>query len=132
MKTENVWALNHCTPATWTVELTPPASWDYERDAGERLNDELNGFFALVGRSFSAYGEALSVAFKPFVQLVEGVSYHIAPILDEMHSHVSVMKELEEGELVKNGRHIVKSQNPRIELPIRYTNSGPPERRKRK
>lgn len=129
MKTENIWILNHCHPTTWTNDLTPPGDRDYALEPWEQTRQSLGSLFAIIGSAFSDMA-------KPIGKAVEHIGYHVAPVFDEIIPFFEdcerIQNLLTEDELVKNGRHIVKSQNPRIKLPTRYTNSGPPERRRRR
>lgn len=138
MKKENVWMLNYCVPVTWTNDLTPPGGeWDYETNPNAKFDwsdftSSLSEFVSVIGKGFTAYLSEVEKQFGAVAELVNQEGYYIYPIIDEMADVSIKLDKLDEEELVKNGRHIVKSQKPGITLPARMTNSGPPERRKRK
>ncbi len=123
--------LNHCTPTSWTNDLTPPqGDWDYETNPNAKF--EWSDLGSSLADLFSVIGKGFVQAHKPIADLINQAGYHISPIIDEIADYSMRLEKLDEDELVKNGRHIVKSQKPGVELPARMTNSGPPERRKRK
>jgi hypothetical protein len=113
--------------------MTPPqGDWDREVEPGSpeeialrfQNSEGLTQFFKQIGRGVNAYVDAIQKAFTPVLEAFENVSKQVGPVLLQI-------EKLDQDELVKNGRHVVKSQKPGITLPARITNSGPPEGRKR-
>jgi len=127
LKTKDLWVLDYCIPSHWTNDLTPPEEWDYAAEPGSM---SLGDFLGAVAGAFGVAMNEVVEGLKPVLKLIESASYNIVPIIDEINRFDEITKQLDEADLVKNGRYIVKSQNPKVELPTRYTNSGPPERRK--
>lgn len=133
MKREHVWVLDFCVPTWWTVDLTPPGGdWDREVEPGS-LEEKIFKLEAMhygiwhaarqVGKTVTAAAMESMEGFKKAADMfMNAVSQGWTPI----HETLKVMDKVSEWEEAKHGTFTIKSQNPKIDLPIRKVNCGPP------
>lgn len=134
MKREHIWVLDFCVPVGWTVDLTQPGGdWDreFEPNTEEAVSFMLEGkyyehmaFMMTLGQQIGKFATAAAIA----IERAADVIFKIAEGLDSqaIKPLLSIQQELNEMELNKHGTHVVRSQNPKISLPVRKFNCGPP------
>lgn len=134
MKREDLWALDFCYPASWTVDMSPPAGdWDEEFEPGtyEYNIRQVGMQFSVNGQQFvhaiqvvsQQFGKSLAEAGKEIMALFTPVADKLE---EELKPITEVMQQLMDEEMKKHGNHRITSIDPKIKLPERLVNSGPP------
>lgn len=129
MKTKDTWVLDFCSPVIWTVDMSHPGGeWDEELEPGSpeynsrQLSMAGSDFMHVISVWGRQFGKAMSTLVEAFEPVIQKVAQDLEPV-------GKMLDQLTEDELKKNGIHKIKSVNPRVQLPPRTFNSGPPEPR---
>lgn len=136
MKREHNWVLDFCSPMGWPIDLTPPqGDWDRDIPKGspeeiifklESSSPALTQFINMI--SIQA-GKTLTAAAVAMSQVADAFAKAVNENWGAVKPWIEVNQELDEMELARHGTFVVRSQNPKIDLPVRKFNCGPPIKR---